>query len=210
MQSTSTSLRERQRETTWQCIHEAAASLVLEAGLAAATVDAIVDRAGCSRRTFFNYFASKEDAVLGMREPHLDVSQLRGLAGDTGDGTPAFERTVRVLVHILDDVFPVKGSPERRRALIALEPSLKACFLTHIGAAETLVLEHLASREASGERSAALGAGMSHAQAKALLMLASTIVRYAVTSDPDGMLADRELALQRAAATFREVIEQTL
>lgn len=35
-------------------------------GLAGFTVEEICERAGISRRTFFNYFASKEDAVLGV------------------------------------------------------------------------------------------------------------------------------------------------
>ncbi|WP_245775518.1 TetR/AcrR family transcriptional regulator [Saccharopolyspora flava] len=37
-----------------------------EDGLSGFTVDEICDEAGISRRTFFNYFASKEDAVLGF------------------------------------------------------------------------------------------------------------------------------------------------
>jgi AcrR family transcriptional regulator len=66
------SLRERRRSETWGAIHEAAATLALERGLEDATVEAIAESAGISPRTFFNYFATKDDAVLGMRQPELD------------------------------------------------------------------------------------------------------------------------------------------
>ena len=43
--------------------------LAREGGLAAATVEAITERAGVSRRTFFNYYPTKEDALLGTTSP---------------------------------------------------------------------------------------------------------------------------------------------
>jgi AcrR family transcriptional regulator len=59
-----TTLRERKKEATRQALHEATLRLALERGLDAVTVDAVADEAGVSRRTFSNYFANKEDAVL--------------------------------------------------------------------------------------------------------------------------------------------------
>ncbi|SKA96427.1 transcriptional regulator, TetR family [Agreia bicolorata] len=61
-------LRERKRANTAEAIHVAAAELVLERGLDATTIDAISERADISPRTFFNYFPTKEDAVLGIDE----------------------------------------------------------------------------------------------------------------------------------------------
>ena len=61
-------LRERNRRKAWLAIHAAASELALKHGLADTTVEMIADHAGVSRRTFFNYFASKEDAVLGIQE----------------------------------------------------------------------------------------------------------------------------------------------
>ena len=209
MHSETTSLRERNRASTWQSIHDAAAQLVLEGGLAAVTADEIAARAGCSRRTFFNYFPTKEDAVLGMRAPRIDAAELAAMER-AEQGLAPFERTMRILIHILDDVFPVTGAHDRRRALIAHEPALRERFVAYITAAEALVLHHLQSRFESGERPAGLGPDLDQEQAKALLMLAGTIVRFAVVSDPDGLLEDRDAALARATTTFREVIEHTL
>jgi AcrR family transcriptional regulator len=59
-----TTLRERKKDATRQALHEAALRLALEHGLDTVTRDAIADEANVSRRTFSNYFASKEDAIL--------------------------------------------------------------------------------------------------------------------------------------------------
>lgn len=61
-------LRERKRRATQLAIQRAAIELVLDAGLGV-TVEEISRRAGVSPRTFFNYFPTKEDALLGTMPP---------------------------------------------------------------------------------------------------------------------------------------------
>jgi AcrR family transcriptional regulator len=68
--------RDRKKRQTRAAIEQAAVSLVAEAGLSQVTVEAIAERADVTTRTFFNYFADKEDAVLGI---------LRGEGALTGD-----------------------------------------------------------------------------------------------------------------------------
>ncbi|MCI2422522.1 TetR/AcrR family transcriptional regulator [Saccharopolyspora sp. K220] len=60
--------------------------LTAERGLSGFTVEEVCEQVGISRRTFFNYFASKDDAVLGIpaREDD-DTLKTRFLAG----GDPA-------------------------------------------------------------------------------------------------------------------------
>jgi AcrR family transcriptional regulator len=57
-------LRERKKAATRQALHDAAVRLATEHGLDRITVEAIADDAGVSRRTFSNYFGSKEEALM--------------------------------------------------------------------------------------------------------------------------------------------------
>ncbi|MER1995065.1 MAG: TetR family transcriptional regulator [Arthrobacter sp.] len=63
--SASGGLRERKRAATYSAITSAARALTAEHGLGGFTVEELCEQVGISRRTFFNYFPSKEDAVLG-------------------------------------------------------------------------------------------------------------------------------------------------
>jgi AcrR family transcriptional regulator len=57
-------LRERKKAVIRQTLHEAALRLVVEQGLEHVTVEAIAEAACVSRRTFSNYFSSKEEALF--------------------------------------------------------------------------------------------------------------------------------------------------
>ena len=59
------SLRKQKRLKTRLGIEDAATLLVDEHGFTSVTVEEICEKAGISRRTFFNYFDSKDSAVLG-------------------------------------------------------------------------------------------------------------------------------------------------
>ncbi|KJK50599.1 TetR family transcriptional regulator [Lentzea aerocolonigenes] len=61
---TLTTLRAHKKAVTRRSLAGAALRLAMEHGLDGVTVEDIADEAGVSRRTFSNYFAGKEDAVL--------------------------------------------------------------------------------------------------------------------------------------------------
>lgn len=61
----SSNLREKKRELLRSTIEKTAVALVREHGYPNVTVDMICDASLASQRTFFNYFGSKEAAVLG-------------------------------------------------------------------------------------------------------------------------------------------------
>jgi len=69
-------LRERKRRATRRAILLAAISVVRDKGLEAATVDEIARVADVSPRTFFNYFPSKEEAIVGDG-PELPDQELQ-------------------------------------------------------------------------------------------------------------------------------------
>ncbi|MHA7241438.1 TetR/AcrR family transcriptional regulator [Arthrobacter sp. TMS1-12-1] len=127
-------LRERRRAETWAEIHEAAALLAVEGGIGHTTIEAIAGRAGVSPRTFFNYFRSKEDAVLGLREPSLDPELLSGLSLERD----LLGQVSRLLLTVAQTVL---GSTDaaRRQRLMKDQPHLRQRQMEYMIKAEDLV-----------------------------------------------------------------------
>ena len=65
-------LRERKKAATRLALHQAAVRLALAHGVDRITVEAIADEVGVSRRTFSNYFANKEQALLYGDQERMD------------------------------------------------------------------------------------------------------------------------------------------
>jgi AcrR family transcriptional regulator len=82
-----TGLRERKKLATRLALHEAALRLVAEHGLEHVSVDDIAERADVSPRTFFNYFSSKDDAVLGL-DPEASGRQVDAFRDRPADESP--------------------------------------------------------------------------------------------------------------------------
>jgi AcrR family transcriptional regulator len=72
-------LRERKKAATRLALHEAAVRLAVEHGPDRITVEAVADEAGVSRRTFSNYFGSKEEALMygDFRRIHRLLEMVR-------------------------------------------------------------------------------------------------------------------------------------
>ncbi|MCQ1951014.1 TetR/AcrR family transcriptional regulator [Arthrobacter jinronghuae] len=83
-------LRERKRTATRAAITAHARILTAANGVNGFTVEQLCERVGISRRTFFNYFPAKEDAILGSPADDLpqDLVQrfVDGGAGSAGEG----------------------------------------------------------------------------------------------------------------------------
>jgi AcrR family transcriptional regulator len=114
-------LRERKRRATRRAIQSAALQVVRERGLDGATVDEIARIADVSPRTFFNYFPSKEDAILGEAPTLAGNPEIDWFVADRG---PILRGLARVVVdgstRLLSDPDLVK----ERRALSKMYPEL--------------------------------------------------------------------------------------
>lgn len=117
-------LRERKKAETRQAVHEATLRLVIEHGLDNVTVEAIADAANISRRTFSNYFAGKEDALL-----YGDEQRLGSLVRRVHE-QPADRSAWQALLGALEDLYAEVGDTDRElhiRARLAMRhPSLLA------------------------------------------------------------------------------------
>jgi AcrR family transcriptional regulator len=81
------SLRERKKLATRRALRRVALDLVAERGFCHVTVEDIAQAAEVSPRTFFNYFPSKEAAILGADHEHIEALHRR-LAAEPTDKSP--------------------------------------------------------------------------------------------------------------------------
>ncbi|GAA4203296.1 TetR/AcrR family transcriptional regulator [Streptosporangium oxazolinicum] len=146
-------LRERKKAETRQAVHEAALRLTAEHGLEHVTVEAIADAANISRRTFSNYFASKEDALLYGDEQRIRllVERIRT--------RPAEESAWRALHGAVRDSYGELGGPERewaiRARLAKRHPSLLARQLASHANLERELAQVIAERGDHGDHGTA-------------------------------------------------------
>ncbi|MFD0205164.1 MULTISPECIES: TetR/AcrR family transcriptional regulator [Saccharothrix] len=99
-------LRDRKKRQTRTALGHAAVRLVAERGLDHVTVEDISAAADVSPRTFFNYFAGKEEAVLGPDPEAGPRLRARVLAQPAGLSTAAAVRAAlleEVAAELADD-----------------------------------------------------------------------------------------------------------
>lgn len=121
-------VRERHYRETHKRIHLAALALAERDGLHRMTTAQIAADAGISRRTFFRYFACKEQAVLPGHRRYLDALAEIPLP-QPGAADPA--DIVAIIDAVGDQVLSFEGDPEltvhrRVSALLHSEPELRA------------------------------------------------------------------------------------
>lgn len=205
------SQRARNRRETWLAIHRSATELVQQRGLAETSVDAIAEGAGVSRRTLFNYFATKEDAVLGLVAPHCPPAALERFRDAAAPGGDEFQRTIRLLVDILRATFPRVPNAVPRRVLVGVHPDLFDRFQHVIRQAQVVAEEVLAERLDEIESTRALPASIARADAmQALLTIAGGVMKLAAKRHADAPFDVDETSLGEAIAVYRFVVKETL
>ena len=191
-------LRERKKEATRQALSEAAVRLAVEHGLERLTVEAIADAADVSRRTFSNYFASKEEALL-----HSDQERMRRLL-ELVRARPAGEQPWQALSSAALELVTGRSTDPRwleQVRLLRRHPGLAARQVAQYADAEQALAAAVAERLPGPDQDAdsALRARL---LAAALLMTLRVAVQHWI-ADPAAALPevlDRALVLARPAS----------
>ncbi|MGW4477067.1 acyl-CoA-like ligand-binding transcription factor [Rhodococcus triatomae] len=138
------SLRDQKKAATRLALSDAAMRLAKPAGLDVVTAEAIASEAGVSTRTFHNYFASKEDAVLYRLE--ADVTTWVARLAERPEGEPIWDSLEAVVQSVLTD--PVRDLDElvAEMALIESSPALLARKLQLEGRVGRILGEAIADR----------------------------------------------------------------
>ena len=126
MSDSADSLREQRKRETSRALTDAARRLTTEQGFAGFTIEELCAEVGVSRRTFFNYFESKENAVFGFATIDSRQEALEEeFASQHGDLLDEF---IELTIRRFELFNPVEDAPAMF-AVIEQEPRLlKAAF----------------------------------------------------------------------------------
>lgn len=200
------SLRERKREQTWNAIHEAAAQLALShEQISEVSVEKIAELANISQRTFFNYFGSKEDAILGQRPPVIDDAAAAAFTLEEDDDL--VEKVTLLLIGVFRNTTAGSG-PARRRALMRRHPGLISKGMSHVEEVRHVVQDLVVERMTEQPRWR--GSPDLDDATHLVVLIASAIMRVTIpklldASDP----AEETEILRHAHELFQEVTRST-
>jgi AcrR family transcriptional regulator len=118
-------LRERKKRATRKALRDAALRLALERGPDNVRVDDIAEAAGVSPRTYNNYFASREQAIVAAVTADREARVAEAVAARPA-GTRLAEAVTEAIVEQYTD--PDSHDP-RALLLITASPALRDAFL---------------------------------------------------------------------------------
>jgi AcrR family transcriptional regulator len=137
-------LRERRKALTAAELEAAAYRLFGERGFDNVTVDDIAAEADVSRRTFFRYFASKEDVLLA--DHFVQLARLRDAMDARPPNEPIVTALRNALLSLADDFEERKEMIITRGRIMRDTPSLQARSLVHQRLWEDAMQEMVADR----------------------------------------------------------------
>lgn len=143
-------LRAAKKEATSRALSAAARSLALEHGLDDVTIDMICASAGVSTRTFFNYFDSKGDAIVGQQMPLGNERSRKTFVA----GGPSGELLADIMALVDPSSILVPERREELRIAMALansEPRVLAMHLTRGAEMELELAALIAARQGLAE-----------------------------------------------------------
>jgi AcrR family transcriptional regulator len=143
--------RDRKKNATRRALRDAALALVAERGFAHVTIEDITEAVDIAPRTFFNYFPSKESAVIGA-DPQ-QIEQMRQSLIERPETETALEALRAVLVEFavtkaeeLDDLGEGREAWFQRLCIVRADRDLRGAYVAHITEVERGLVEALAER----------------------------------------------------------------
>ena len=176
-------LREAKRRQTRLDLITAALRLVDERGADRVTVDEIAAAAGVSQRTFFNYFATKEDALVG--DPLEGCTDLRAHLSAAPADRPLLDALFDALVPAFQQIQDDREHWLLRMRVIGNNPQLLPLLIAAASTAEQELAEAVAARAGlpAGDPFPPLAAAVTNAAVRV------AVIRWAASED-SGPLAE--------------------
>lgn len=211
--TTGETLRVRKQRQTREAIHRVALHRVLDDGIEKVTVARISAEANVSTRTFFNYFPTKEDAILGLQDVQetitddTDIESLIDREETSGDLVTDVARLVRSVF-----AATLTGSTiEQIREVVARYPQLRRRQLERVTTIEQRLGRVVAKYLRADDRFTDGSVDVDEA-ARMLVAICAGAMRFAVHSparsgEPTS-LEESERAFDHAVDLLRKVIRK--
>jgi AcrR family transcriptional regulator len=176
-------------------LQQAAMTLFLERGYADVTVAEIADRAGLTKRTFFNHFRDKRE-VLFAGAKDFDAGIVKHLTEASDDLAP-IDAAIAALTHSSLELARDRDCARIRRDLIASSPELRERDLIKMTSLASAIAEALRQR---------------HVPPRAATLTAQAAVAVFTTAYADWVdnpAEDFNTLIQRSLAEFRQAVGTT-
>lgn len=142
--------RDDHKRQVRQSLVDSAMRLFARQGFEATTIDAIADAAGCSRRTYFRYFATKEAVVFPRRQERLEAF---GVAlGLRLQDAPPLQAVREACLAMAEDYSEHADQELTRRRVVQTSPTLMASELQIYETWETTIADAVTRRRSSAKR----------------------------------------------------------
>jgi AcrR family transcriptional regulator len=197
-------LRERKRIATRKAIQRAVLELALERGLEHVTVEEISKFADISPRTFFNYFVSKEAAIVGDAPDFIDDEAVQRFVDGGPDGD-----LIRDLGSLLADA-AARASEDRdtlmmRKELHSKYPHLFALRMSGMRVFEDKLSAVVAQRFLRGDAGYAKDEATLASRSRLVTLVAMGALRHAWTCWADSASKSSEPLSSRMRDTFDQL-----
>lgn len=172
--------------------------MTAEHGLAGFTIEQVCDEVGVSRRTFFNYFPSKDEAVLGIHEAaERERFEAEFLALGSRGWPAVLDDLVELVIQHTIEMGPEREEQSAFMAAVEREPRLLARVMGLTLEREHALEQLVASRE---------GVDVDDSRARAAVAVLSGVLRIGADDALRSPDTDFGSTVRRALEAARTVL----